>query len=102
MNPKIKQKWVKALRSGRYRQAEGYLEELGSYCCLGVLCKVGRKDIYKSKEGGEQLLNSDTLNWAQLTNEDQVLLSHMNDGIHKYRGNKKNFKEIADWIEENL
>jgi len=37
-------KWVKALRSGNYRQSTGYLrseDEKGyKYCCLGALCDI--------------------------------------------------------------
>lgn len=32
--------WLKALRSGRYRQTEGTLQDGNGYCCLGVACKV--------------------------------------------------------------
>lgn len=40
--PKSKiKKWVDALYSGKYRQGKGVLKtDLGSYCCLGVLCEV--------------------------------------------------------------
>lgn len=35
------QKWVNALRSGKYNQGKGRLEEInGNVCCLGVACKV--------------------------------------------------------------
>lgn len=52
MDQKLKDRWVKALRSGKYKQvkeslrAEVYDEETGhyrdeiGYCCLGVLCEV--------------------------------------------------------------
>jgi hypothetical protein len=38
-------KWVKALRSGKYRQTTGTLVEThngrkNAYCCLGVACKI--------------------------------------------------------------
>ena len=33
-------KWVAALRSGRYKQGQGWLNEGGRYCCLGVGCEV--------------------------------------------------------------
>lgn len=39
---KLQKKWLKALRSGRYRQTTSSLCELesGSYCCLGVAARV--------------------------------------------------------------
>lgn len=38
-------KWIKALRSGKYKQTEGSLGEEtedngNSYCCLGVACEI--------------------------------------------------------------
>lgn len=40
MDKKIKTKWLKALRSGKYKQAKGYLFDGEGHCCLGVLCRV--------------------------------------------------------------
>lgn len=40
VNQAIKQKWVKALVSGKYRQGRLYLYDRNTYCCLGVLGAV--------------------------------------------------------------
>ena len=32
--------WLKALRSGKYKQGRGYLNKDSTCCCLGVLCEV--------------------------------------------------------------
>lgn len=33
--------WIKALRSGEFKQGSCYLQDYeGGYCCLGVACKV--------------------------------------------------------------
>src|SRR5688572_17403992 len=42
MDATIKEKWVKALRSGEFKQGEGKLHDSDNdtYCCLGVLCKI--------------------------------------------------------------
>lgn len=48
MKADLKEKWVKALRSGEYEQTTGQLRydpsfsgrRNPSYCCLGVLCEV--------------------------------------------------------------
>ncbi len=37
-------KFLKALRSGTYKQAKGALSENGGFCCLGVACDLYRKD----------------------------------------------------------
>ena len=40
MDKKLKAKWVKALRSGKYEQGRYMLRHNNEYCCLGVLCRV--------------------------------------------------------------
>jgi hypothetical protein len=41
MNYDLATKWVKALRSGEYKQTKNVLkDERGRFCCLGVLCDV--------------------------------------------------------------
>lgn len=49
MKIEVAKKWVKALRSGKYKQTTGALCEDGKYCCLGVLCEVAIKDGVKIK-----------------------------------------------------
>jgi hypothetical protein len=45
MDPKIKAKWVAALRSGDYVQGQGVLRDKSRhFCCLGVLCDVAARD----------------------------------------------------------
>lgn len=50
MNEEIKEQWVKALRSGKYKQGREALRKKDpktgqwTYCCLGVLC-----DLYQKK-----------------------------------------------------
>jgi hypothetical protein len=48
MNPKVKQKWIDALRSGEYVQGKEKLRSVSGYCCLGVLC-----DIYAEETNTE-------------------------------------------------
>jgi hypothetical protein len=40
MNPEVKQKWIAALRSGKYEQSSERLRSVSGYCCLGVLCDL--------------------------------------------------------------
>ena len=46
MKPTV-QKWIAALRSGKYKQAKErlYDPETGGFCCLGVYCQVISKDL---------------------------------------------------------
>lgn len=45
----IQKKWVEALRSGEYRQGEGYLQDHeGKFCCLGVACEIFSLEYHHS------------------------------------------------------
>ncbi len=52
MNPEIKQKWVDALRSGKYEQGSEKLRSHQGYCCLGVLC-----DLYAQEQNVDWKFN---------------------------------------------
>lgn len=50
MKKKIADRWVRALRSGKFKQTTGNLEQDGMNCCLGVLCRLAEKSgVIKSK-----------------------------------------------------
>ena len=100
---KVKDKWVKALRSRKYKQGEGMLYDKfeDSFCCLGVakkegLCKKNRDEEFVSTEflsdrndGSLFLINSGESN-AFTKSFDTLKLR------------KWSFKKIANWIEKNL
>lgn len=55
MNPEIKERWVRALRSGKFPQGAGMLhrdwskgvggtDDKHHFCCLGVLCEIAVAD----------------------------------------------------------
>lgn len=52
MKPVIKRMWVKALRSGQYKQTTQQLRDDDKFCCLGVLCDLHAKATGKSKWDG--------------------------------------------------
>ena len=62
LNKKVKKKWIKALRSGKYNQGrhglkvtktyyivgnngQRFKEKHSVFCCLGVLCDISRKEL---------------------------------------------------------
>ena len=46
MDKGVKQRWVQALRSGKYKQTTcGSLTEEDCFCVLGVLCDVVKEDV---------------------------------------------------------
>lgn len=96
MNKSVATKWVKALRSGKYKQGYKHLRRDNKYCCLGVLCEImgtpGNR-VLKVLDGETQLrsgMNSSTgiLNGWNITS-----LSRINDSKQYV------FDEIADIIQ---
>ena len=59
MKKVIAEKWIKALQSGKYKQGKSYLKTVNrstkksSFCCLGVLTDLYRKD--RKKKGLKDL-----------------------------------------------
>lgn len=108
MNKEIKEKWIKALRSGEYKQGKNVLRRRdNTFCCLGVLC-----DLYIKETGKLQWKDSDheylfqidentcflpldVRKWSDLTQK-RATLMEMNDELDK------SFNEIADYIEKEL
>jgi len=101
----IRDKWIKSLRSGRYKQTEGRLFDGGSYCCLGVLARnLGFKKeqiegigdfsnesfYFKNKEKIPKFIVDNLIN-TEFSNT----LIKMNDDLYY------DFEEIADYIEKN-
>ena len=37
---KVRRRWIRALRSGEYKQTQGSLRDNSGFCCLGVLCEL--------------------------------------------------------------
>ena len=87
MDAKLKEDWVKALRSGAYRQGLGSLNQGSSYCCLGVLVVVAGLDMEEAK-----------MSYATIPLQDGAInkLQSMNDI------DGRTFPEIADYIEANI
>jgi hypothetical protein len=122
MDPKIKAKWIEALRSGEYKQAiKGLRVEIHgeerpfNYCCLGVLCDVlgtdwtdsggalygvpvrsnAQLDLREKTWIGDDYLSQNMLGIVRLSQDEQGELAKMNDrGI--------SFADIADYIDKNL
>lgn len=115
MDPEYKQKWIDALRSGKYKQGRAALRNIqeDTYCCLGVLCEIaGAKwtPVISHLEGSRYARATldgycsstatpglKILEAANLSFEDQDTLIQLNDGPQG-----KSFEEIAQYIEENL
>lgn len=111
MNARIKARWLKALRSGRYRQGQKQLRTENGFCCLGVLCDLARRSGVADWnndghfDGEYAYLPESVVEWAGLNTQDpkviqrkdlpKKLLSTLNDS-------GKSFKQIALYIEKSL
>jgi hypothetical protein len=117
MKAELKQKWVEALRSGKYQQGTGVLRTTDNeYCCLGVLCDLVDRSAWGVAEETFTCVNGvdvprvaydfhskgDSSCYSlpytlevnlKLTNTTPLI--DMNDG-------GKSFAEIADWIEREI
>jgi hypothetical protein len=87
MNPKIKQRWTSALRSGEYQQGRAALrvslrDGTIRYCCLGVLCDLYSKATGVQWQGDNMhgmlsVLPDDVCRWADIKLEDNELTAYM-------------------------
>jgi len=105
----VKKRWVKALRSGKYKQGVYALcaydeDDALRYCCLGVLVEeeVGGHWILHqdfgtySLDGYSDVFPDEAAKEIGLSDAAHDKLTQLNDI------SGKSFEEIADWIEENL
>jgi hypothetical protein len=110
MKSVIAKKWVKALRSEKYKQGKGQLHNKKGdrYCCLGVLCDLYLKEKKKKWEeanktyyclGSNDFLPPIVQKWAGMKsdcgNTSNFSLYFMNDIGRR-------FSTIAKAIEENV
>jgi hypothetical protein len=119
MDEDVKAKWLDALRSGEYEQAEGALHVIEGgkekFCCLGVLCDLAVQegvDVTVRKEPGESSWKYDRENgvlprsvqrWAGLDAENPSVFHEGDiDGIAALNDQGSTFDVLADLIEEQL
>lgn len=131
MNKRTMQKWVKALRSGKYKQGSGTLckrfrDEFGNitkieYCCLGVLnevCNLGTAPNYSYLSEGScrkvniSVYDDKVTEPVRLTKPKVVFKDENLNKNYPYRSAQSflavandsgewSFNRIANWIEKN-
>lgn len=79
MKPEIKEKWLTALKSGKYIQGTKKLSNHGKHCCLGVLCELAVEAGIISKEVNLEepirfgtscnYLSDEVMSWSGLRND---------------------------------
>ena len=120
MDAELKAKWIAALRSDKYQQATGCLNNGSGFCCLGVLLDVSGKGSWRSDDPAYYDFNDEYDNdgkrleaeggdlgygvrhlFGLLASQEATLVG-MNDGDDKNNVRRHSFAEIADYIEKNL
>jgi len=139
LKPEVKTAWLKALRSGEFKQGKGGLcreefneisgESTFQFCCLGVVCALGKKQNWKSSKAKglivpwmygnadgyppdnvakEMFVEGSRLKTGGMRDTDQPSIQEvfdhlvvMNDG-GMFGGRQYKFPTIAQWIEKNL
>jgi hypothetical protein len=115
-------KWVKALRSGKYKQGEGLLvqgkrnkkgHKVFEYCCLGVLAEVSgfkkeellNRGLLRGIEGecGLNTVNGTPIKEGneEVTIKTKRSISGEVDNLADANDVGVSFKAIATWIEKN-
>lgn len=118
MNKNAK-KWVRTLRSGKYKQTKNWLtrvDENGSpicHCCLGVACElaiksgvnliVRNRDGYREYDGISGVLPPEVMDWLGIRDAegDYGPTKYTKNSLAKLNDNGKSFKQIARTIEQN-
>jgi hypothetical protein len=122
----FKFQWLNALRSGTYRQGDGYLHRNDSFCCLGVAIDLIDNTVWKQANTGvgcsvnkvygaisgatgyphtgdlpsdiEEVLGQKTEFPSDTEDEFRSVVRH----LAHLNDNGSDFNQIATWIEENL
>lgn len=99
---RFKDRWVKALRSGDYKQGQCYLvskdiEGNKTYCCMGVICDLETNGRFTNSDKDSPLSRREYIPEVLRKNISlQEKLSNFNDT------GGKSFKWISNWIDKNL
>ena len=131
MNTEVKQKWIGALRSGKYEQGSEKLRSVTGYCCLGVLCDIyaqehntqwefrGDEEInpqsqdYWYFDEHSEFLPESVMNWAELKTHNPTVRIDVEDNddednwyykdeLSDINDSGYDFSQIANIIEAQL
>lgn len=116
MDKELKEKWLKALRSGEYEQGPGVLcADDSAFCCLGVLCDVAGLEYESKEELGTVVRNykyGNSCSYRLLPQEFAIKVGLKTDGSFEdeygeyaltfLNDHHHTFSEIADIIEANF
>ena len=105
MNREVAQKWVDALRSGKYEQGQGRLRTTDNkFCCLGVLCDISGTSSWKKApagfiyDDGFAFPPASVREWAEL-DRSNIWFRGESLSVIELNDTGATFAEIADKIE---
>ena len=124
MKADIAKKWIKALRSGKFKQAKHKLKRVDSrggesHCCLGVLCELYQqahkrklrertRGIVSEFAGKDATLPPSVMRWAGMRTDLGEIAHHPCPDnafalltLAKLNDTGSSFKQIAKVIEKN-
>ena len=106
MKEDIKNRWIDALKSGKYKQFDHRLKsgDGSAHCCLGVLCELAVEDGIIRTVGHGLYLDQTVMEWAEMSDNS----AKFPDPEVKYPANclaalndkGYSFEQIAEIIEE--
>ena len=129
MKKEIAKRWIKALRSGKYKQGQSFLKQYDTknqprHCCLGVLCELYNDSMKKNHKktlttktfddglfsngcvkfgGKEDFLPISVRKWAGMKSKDGKLDNHLfYNSLADMNDFGKTFKTISNTIEKNI
>lgn len=113
INPEFKQRWLTALRSGKYAQGQRALRQHGtltgatSYCCLGVALDVKDATQWKPSDSSSW---QDDWNGCRSAIANNLLAKAIDEALEettvqilaRFNDRGDTFANIAEWIESHL
>ena len=98
------QKWIAALRSGKYEQGKGILRDSSDkFCCLGVACNIYDPDGWEKEPNASVIGYGTPLNISYMPVEVRQafgLHGYRQEGLVRMNDRGMPFEEIADWLEK--
>ena len=109
-----RQDWIKALRSGDYKQTKGRLRRGDSFCCLGVACEISGRGVWQQRTRNGSLtyiyifdneaLPREVANYYGIRDVYATFwigtVDRKNNSLSNLNDKGATFDEIADIIEE--
>ena len=130
MKTEIAKKWIKALRSGKYKQGQSLLKQYDAknqprHCCLGVLCELYNETMKKNHKkiltvnktsnngfcpengyvtfsGEGESLPPVVKKWAGMKSNNGEIDYRFYGSLADMNDSGKTFKTISNTIEKNI